>query len=48
LDGLEFLTLAFKAGIRSTVNIYPLVDANRALYDLKKSKFNGEAVLMVY
>ncbi|MEI7848741.1 MAG: zinc-dependent alcohol dehydrogenase family protein [Chloroflexota bacterium] len=48
LDGLEFLKLAYKAGIQSTVNMYPLVDANRALYDLKNSKFNGEAVLMVH
>lgn len=46
-DGVEFLELAVKAGLQSTVNTYPLKDANRALRDLKASKFNGEAVLVV-
>jgi propanol-preferring alcohol dehydrogenase len=46
-DGVEFLELAVKAGILSTVNIYPLKHANQALRDLKTSKFNGEAVLVV-
>jgi propanol-preferring alcohol dehydrogenase len=46
-DGVEFLDLAVKAGIQSTVNTYPLEDANQALIDLKSSKFNGEAVLVV-
>jgi alcohol dehydrogenase, propanol-preferring len=46
-DGVEFLDLAVKAGIRSTVNRYPLKDANLALSDLKASRFNGEAVLVV-
>jgi propanol-preferring alcohol dehydrogenase len=46
-DGVEFLDLAVKAGIQSTVNLYPLKDANQALRDLKASTFNGEAVLVV-
>jgi propanol-preferring alcohol dehydrogenase len=46
-DGVEFLELAVKAGIQSTVNIYSLKHANQALIDLKTSKFNGEAVLVV-
>jgi propanol-preferring alcohol dehydrogenase len=46
-DGVEFLDLAVKAGIRSTVSRYSLKDANQALSDLKASKFNGEAVLVV-
>jgi alcohol dehydrogenase, propanol-preferring len=46
-DGVEFLELAVKAGIQSTVNTYPLKHANQALSDLKASKFNGEAVLVV-
>jgi propanol-preferring alcohol dehydrogenase len=46
-DGVEFLDLAVKAGIKSTVSRYPLKDANRALSDLKASRFNGEAVLVV-
>jgi propanol-preferring alcohol dehydrogenase len=46
-DGQEFLILAATAGIKSTVNLYPLHEANRALQDLKASRFNGEAVLQV-
>jgi propanol-preferring alcohol dehydrogenase len=46
-DGVEFLDLAVKAGIRSTVSRYSLKDVNRALSDLKASRFNGEAVLVV-
>ena len=46
-DGVEFLDLAVKAGIQSTVNTYLLKHANQALIDLKTSKFNGEAVLVV-
>jgi propanol-preferring alcohol dehydrogenase len=46
-DGVEFLDLAVKAGIRSTVSRYSLKDINRALSDLKASRFNGEAVLVV-
>ncbi len=45
-DGVEFLALAGRAGITSTVQLYPLSDANRALQDLKASRFNGEAVLV--
>ncbi len=46
-DGEEFLSLAVSAGIRSTVKMYPLNDANLALQDLKASHINGEAVLKV-
>lgn len=46
-DGVEFLEMAVKAGIQSTVNPYPLKHANQVLRDLKASKFNGEAVLVV-
>jgi propanol-preferring alcohol dehydrogenase len=46
-DGQKFLSLAVAAGIKSTVNLYPLDEANRALQDLKASRFNGEAVLQV-
>jgi propanol-preferring alcohol dehydrogenase len=46
-DGVEFLELAVKTGIKSTVSCYPLKDANLALSDLKASKLNGEAVLFV-
>ena len=46
-DGGEFLALAATIGIESTVSMYPLNEANRALQDLKASRFNGEAVLKV-
>ncbi len=46
-DGVEFLELAARTGIRSTVNMYDLADANQALEDVKHSRINGEAVLRV-
>ncbi len=46
-DGVEFLDLAARAGIRSTVTMYDLSDANQALEDMKYSRINGEAVLRV-
>ncbi len=44
-DGVEFLALAEKAEIKSTVQIYPVTEVNQALEDMKHSRFNGEAVL---
>jgi propanol-preferring alcohol dehydrogenase len=46
-DGYEFLSLAEKAEIRPTVQIYSLEDANQALQDLKTSKLCGEAILAI-
>ncbi len=46
-DGVEFLQLAAEIGIRSTVKLYPLKEANQALRDMKESRFNGEAVLTI-
>jgi propanol-preferring alcohol dehydrogenase len=46
-DGVEFLTLAEKIMIQSSISSYPLEEANLALLDLKHSKFNGEAVLVI-
>lgn len=46
-DGLEFLALAAELGIQATVNLIPLNEANRALQDLKASRFSGEAILQV-
>jgi len=46
-DGVEFLMLAAEIGIRSTVKPYALAEANQALEDMKHSRFNGEAVLMM-
>jgi len=44
-DGLEFLDLAAKIPVSTTVNLYALADANQALLDMKHSRINGEAVL---
>jgi propanol-preferring alcohol dehydrogenase len=46
-DGIELLRIACEIGIKSTVTVYPLKEANQALLDVKHSKINGEAVLRV-
>ncbi len=46
-DGLDLLNLAKTIPIVSTLQSYALEDANRALYDIKHSKINGEAVLRI-
>jgi len=46
-DGVEFLRLASEIPIRSTVTHYPLDEANQALLDVKHSRLNGEAVLLI-
>lgn len=46
-DGYEFLDLAAKENIRPKKKLFPLEDANQALYDLKHSKLTGGAVLSI-
>lgn len=46
LDGEEFLSLAAAVQIRTEVHPYPLLEANRALEDLRQGKFQGAAVLV--
>jgi alcohol dehydrogenase, propanol-preferring len=46
-DGVDFLQLAEKIPVQSSVTIYPLEEANQALLDLKHSRFKGEAVLVI-
>ncbi|NUM43523.1 MAG: zinc-dependent alcohol dehydrogenase family protein [Anaerolineales bacterium] len=46
-DGVEFLKLAAEIPIRATTTVYPLERANEALLDMKHSRINGEAVLMM-
>ena len=46
-DGVEFFALAERAGLKSTVQNYALDEVNRALEDMKHSRFNGEAILDV-
>ena len=46
-DGVEFLKLAAEIPIQATTTIYPLEQANEALLDMKHSRINGEAVLVM-
>ncbi len=46
-DGAELLKLAKEIPIRTEVTTYSLKNANEALRDLKASRFNGAAVLVV-
>src|SRR5581483_1329765 len=44
-DGDLFLKVAAQIPIRTEVNLFPLAEANRALYALKHDGFRGAAVL---
>ncbi len=44
-DGEELLGLAARLGLNPTVTVYPLVQANQALDDLRHGRFEGAAVL---
>jgi alcohol dehydrogenase, propanol-preferring len=46
-DGQEFLALAPRVPVRTTVTAYPLERANEALDDLRHGRFGGAAVLVV-
>jgi propanol-preferring alcohol dehydrogenase len=46
-DGEEFFMLAMGLDLKVAVTEYALKDANRALDDMKHSRFNGEAVLHI-
>lgn len=46
-DGTEFLELAPKVPIESSVTVYPLEKANEALQDLREGNFEGSAVLRI-
>ena len=45
-DAEEFLALAARVPVRTTVTIYPLEQAERALADLRAGRFNGSAVIV--
>ncbi|MCA8927370.1 MAG: zinc-dependent alcohol dehydrogenase family protein [Alphaproteobacteria bacterium] len=45
-DGLEFLDIAARAGVRTEVTAYPLDQANAALDDLRAGRLTGAAVLV--
>jgi propanol-preferring alcohol dehydrogenase len=44
-DGVEFLELAPQVSLSTEVTTYSLLEANKALQDLKSGKFNGAAVI---
>ena len=46
VDAREFLAVAPRAGVRTQVARYPLVDANAALADLREGRLQGAAVLV--
>jgi propanol-preferring alcohol dehydrogenase len=46
-DGEEFLSLAAKVPLETTVRLYPLNEANRALDDLRAGHLTGAAVLVM-
>lgn len=45
-DATEFMDIAARIPIRVTTQAYPLEEANRALYDLKRRAITGAAVLL--
>ena len=46
-DGLEFLNIAPKVPVKTTVTEYPLEKANKALKDLREGKFAGAGVIRI-
>ncbi|AKQ47588.1 alcohol dehydrogenase [Rufibacter radiotolerans] len=46
-DGIDFLTLAPRVGIKTETRPYPLAQANQALEDLRNGKLQGAAVLVM-
>jgi propanol-preferring alcohol dehydrogenase len=46
-DARELLELAARIPLRTTYDVYPLAEANRALADLKAGRVGGAAVLRV-
>lgn len=45
-DGDDFLRVAPRVGITTSITRYPLRQANQALADLRAGKFTGAAVLV--
>ncbi len=45
-DGVEFLSIAPRAGVKTTTTPYPLEKANEALDDLRSGRLEGAAVLV--
>jgi propanol-preferring alcohol dehydrogenase len=47
LDGEEFLPLAASVPVETSIQVYPLRDANRALDDMRHGRVRGSAVLSI-
>jgi alcohol dehydrogenase, propanol-preferring len=47
LDGEEFLPLAASVPVETSIEVYPLGDANRALDDMRHGRVRGSAVLEI-
>jgi propanol-preferring alcohol dehydrogenase len=45
-DGEEFIALATKVPVRTTITTYPLAEAETALADLRAGRFEGTAVIV--
>jgi propanol-preferring alcohol dehydrogenase len=45
-DGEEFLAMAPKVPVRTTIERYPLTEANQALTNLRTGRVHGAAVLL--
>lgn len=45
-DGIDFLALASRIGLKTKTTPYALSDANMALEDLRAGRFDGAAVLV--
>jgi propanol-preferring alcohol dehydrogenase len=45
-DGQEFLALAPKVPVRTTITTYALEEAEQALADLRAGRFEGSAVII--
>ncbi len=45
-DGEEFMRVAADAPLHTSVQVYPLTDANRAIDDLRQGRVSGAAVLV--
>jgi alcohol dehydrogenase, propanol-preferring len=46
-DGEEFLPLAAGVPVKTSIEVYPLADANRALDDMRHGRVRGSAVLSI-
>jgi propanol-preferring alcohol dehydrogenase len=46
-DGEEFIPLAASVPVETSIQVYPLADANRALDDMRHGRVRGSAVLAI-